>query len=303
MKRLNLRLAMKSMFLASVFLSITSSVSADAMGVSVSGKACVQFAGQSTVFWGFEHNETDDSLPPWVEVCGGGMLSITAAGEWGHDPGALSGPEGKDGGNTYTESQYLKPGISRVIAPLNMLVGVFLADDKPEVGSAPPDLELGVDDMTTPQLQQAFAIGAELFDIQVPVGATRLFLGLNDGYEWSNNVGEVYVVVSDPSGTFVTGGGWIEQPAPPLPFFAENCNYYELVEAPGAWLEACAAANATRLGVMGGAFGHLVTITSQAEQDFLYGTFGSSLHGKWYGGFQDPPDEQVANAGWTWVTG
>ncbi len=35
-----------------------------------------------------------------------------------------------------------------------------------------------------------------LASIQVPAGATRLFLGLNDGYEWSNNVGSVVVTLT-----------------------------------------------------------------------------------------------------------
>jgi hypothetical protein len=56
------------------------------------------------------------------------------------------------------------------------------------------------------------------------------------------------------------------------------------------------------VGVMGESVGHLVTITSQEEQDALYLFFGSSLQGKWYGGFQ-PPDALSADEGWQWVTG
>lgn len=43
--------------------------------------------------------------------------------------------------------------------------------------------------MTVPEFQQAFAIGSSLQYITVPEGATRLFLGLNDVYEWINNIG------------------------------------------------------------------------------------------------------------------
>ena len=52
--------------------------------------------------------------------------------------------------------------------------------------------------MDVPELQQAFAIGSSLEHITVPEGATRLFLGHNDGYEWNNNVDllEVTVVVN-----------------------------------------------------------------------------------------------------------
>ncbi|MFC1637338.1 hypothetical protein ACFL5Z_21160 [Planctomycetota bacterium] len=109
------------------------------------------------------------------------------------------------------------------------------------------------------------------------------------------------VVVYDPSGDFVTGGGWFNQPDPIIPSF--NDNYYELVEAPGiSWTDADEEASAMTVGVMGEFSGHLVTITSQAEQVFLSGVFGSSLQEKWYGGFQDP-DEPSPDANWKWVTG
>jgi hypothetical protein len=140
--------------------------------------------------------ETNASIPPFINVCGGGMLSISAAGLWGHTPTPNSGPDGYDNYDP-THDEYLEVGgISRVIAPLNTLVGVFLTDDPPDPGAVPVDLVLGDDDMTTPQLQQAFVIGSELLGVEVPVGATRLFWGLNDGYEWSNNSGEMCVYVT-----------------------------------------------------------------------------------------------------------
>jgi hypothetical protein len=116
------------------------------------------------------------------------------------------------------------------------------------------------------------------------------------------------VVVYDPADGFVTGGGWIEQPLLPgdgqfsLPFFDGNGNYYEMVTIDPTepwvnWDEANDMADAMRDG-----YGHLVTITSQDEQDFLHEAFGSSLQNKWYGGFQEP-GEPVADANWKWVTG
>ena len=47
---------------------------------------------------------------------------------------------------------------------------------------------------------------------------------------------------------------------------------------------------------------HLVTVTSQEEQDALYGFFGLELHDKWFGGFQDA-GVVPADAGWKWITG
>jgi hypothetical protein len=165
--------------------------STSASTIPVSGEACVHFAGQSGPVPDFGWNETDASIPPFIEVCGGGTLSISAAGTWGHPP--LSGPNGY-GVSELTLEQYDDLGISLLTADLNMLVGVFLTDDPPDPGATPPSLTFG-DDMTSPELQQAFVIGSSLSDIQVPSGATRLFFGLHDGYEWSNNTGEVEVEV------------------------------------------------------------------------------------------------------------
>ncbi len=105
---------------------------------------------------------------------------------------------------------------------------------------------------------------------------------------------EALVVVYDPSGGFVTGGGWIDSPAGAL-----EDNSYELVWADGiSWVDANAAANAAT----GGCPSHLVTITSPAEQAALYDLFGADLQGKWYGGFQ-PAGEPDPFANWQWVTG
>ncbi len=134
-------------------------------------------------------------MPPHIGVCSGGMLSISAEGIWGHP--ALSGPDGTDGRDDTHEEYVDLGGISRVLAPLNTLVGVFLTDDPPNPGVTPASLDLYLgDDMTTPELQQAFAIGSSLEFITVPAGATRLFFGLNDGYEWINNVGSLEVTVT-----------------------------------------------------------------------------------------------------------
>jgi hypothetical protein len=55
--------------------------------------------------------------------------------------------------------------------------------------------------MTSPLLRQTFVIGSSLADITIPSGATRLFFGLNNGYEWTNNVGALDVtVVPAPAG-------------------------------------------------------------------------------------------------------
>jgi hypothetical protein len=172
------------------------------MSVVVSGQACPFFAGRTlgsipTATTGDSPDYHMDNtgagcLPPSMDVSGlgGSTLSLTATGSWGHP--TVSGPDGYaayDG----THGEYVALGISPVLnARLNTLLGVFLTDSTPVMGSAPTALAFG-SDMTQPLLQQAFAIGSGLSNIVVPTGATRLFFGLNDGYEWVNNVGQVTV--------------------------------------------------------------------------------------------------------------
>ncbi|MCW3099169.1 MAG: hypothetical protein JWL77_4787 [Chthonomonadaceae bacterium] len=81
-------------------------------------------------------------------------------------------------------------------------------------------------------------------------------------------------------------------------------HYYETVSATGLnWIQARDAAKArTYLGKSG----HLVTITSAAEQNFVVGTFANVLAGYlWIGAYQDTaaPDYSEPAGGWRWVTG
>jgi hypothetical protein len=49
--------------------------------------------------------------------------------------------------------------------------------------------------------------------------------------------------------------------------------------------------------------GHLVTITSPAEDNFVLSLVVTAGGEVWAGGFQSPGTETVATAGWTWVNG
>lgn len=184
-------------------LIAVSPVTAGVTTIAVSGKACPYFAGQTfgsippTGNPWFNIDTSDPgTMPPSIDVSGySAIQSITAVGEWGHP--SLSGPDGYGGGANPAHQEYIDLGISTVLnTSRNALVGVFLTDATPVAFSAPASLTFGVSDMTTPLLQQVFVIGSSLDNITVPVGATRLFLGLHDGYEWTNNVGSVDVTVS-----------------------------------------------------------------------------------------------------------
>ncbi|OHB63742.1 MAG: hypothetical protein A2168_05195 [Planctomycetes bacterium RBG_13_50_24] len=191
----------------SFVLMATSQVSGSVttVTINVSGKACPYFAGQTfgsipnTGDLWFDIDLLDPgTMPPWIDVTGicGTISSITAVGEWGHGPGILSGPDGYAGFDL-THQTYIDLGISPVLnTPLNALMGVFLTDAAPVAFSAPASLTYGVSDMTNPLLQQTFVIGSNLENITIPAGATRLYFGLNNGYEWTNNVGELSVTIS-----------------------------------------------------------------------------------------------------------
>jgi hypothetical protein len=79
-----------------------------------------------------------------------------------------------------------------------------------------------------------------------------------------------------------------------------NGHYYDLVPTLLTWQQAKLAAESLTFG---GAPGHLATITSAPEKDFLATAFGTPE--AWLGGFQDhtAPDFAEPAGGWRWVTG
>jgi hypothetical protein len=129
-----------------------------------------------------------------------------------------------DGGTITKLRNGTQNGISDIIAPMNSLIGVFLDSTVPLSGEQGTILNfdttgsnhLGTNFTTlAPTLNQAFFIGDGLATIKkgnktstltqtfvAPTGATRLFLGTMDAYEWNNNSGQFYVdmtVVPEPA--------------------------------------------------------------------------------------------------------
>ena len=96
-------------------------------------------------------------------------------------------------------------GKSDIKAPINCIIAVFLSDNNPASEGAPPAT---LDFTSTskrdflslsPLLRQTFFVGdgrrdgGEVQRFVVPPGATRMFIGTMDGYEWNNNAGEFNV--------------------------------------------------------------------------------------------------------------
>jgi len=98
-------------------------------------------------------------------------------------------------------------GIRNVRAPINAMMAVFLNDSVPSSSSAPQALDFqdaSARDYVSlsPQLKQVFFVGdgrrsnGEVQQVVVPAGATRLFVGNMDAWEWNNNVGGYNVQIN-----------------------------------------------------------------------------------------------------------
>ncbi len=101
--------------------------------------------------------------------------------------------------------------LSSIIAPVKSLVAVFM-DDSPfnSRSAAPTSLGFSTEALRNfsefkPQIGQTFYIGNGQTttglpqSFVVPNGSTRLYLGIMDEYDWSNNLGELAVDIQSVS--------------------------------------------------------------------------------------------------------
>ena len=149
---------------------------------------------------------TGDSAPAQspVQVTGltlasGTVLTFTVTGSVNNGVGPPTDPP--DGGALIGAPA--NDGIAGINAPLNSLVGVFLDNSQPDSTAAPATLDFSPGGLGTsfstlsPGLKQVFFIGDGLTGngtgaqqrFVVPAGATRFFLGTDDGFGWYNNTG------------------------------------------------------------------------------------------------------------------
>ena len=138
----------------------------------------------------------------------------------------LAGPEGDLPEGPWGHTVGAENGIGNLVAPIDALIGVFLGPAQPDLSAAPGS----VLDFSTaasrdfaslsPLLKQPFYIGdglrndgLTLQSFVVPAGATRLFLGTMDGYDWINNVGRLEVTaeasVPEPATVLLVGSGLV----------------------------------------------------------------------------------------------
>jgi Flp pilus assembly protein TadG len=148
-------------------------------------------------------------------IAGNSLTFDSISGTAGQDPGLSDyQPDGNLGYVTYNREYDSVPaaehGKSNIRSPINAIIGVFLDDSSPTSGSAPSMLDFSSSasrDFKTlaPKLKQVFFIGDGLTSsgitqqFVVPDGATRLYIGMMDGYEWNNNYGSRKIRVERPA--------------------------------------------------------------------------------------------------------
>jgi Flp pilus assembly protein TadG len=153
-----------------------------------------------------------------LTITPGSIITITnVSGAAAHDPiQSTSNAAGVTNGETngiYDDAKAAgisEHGIADAYMPINSMNAVFLGNNLPDDNTAPPVLDFTTQsqmDYTTlsPEIQQPFFVGlgqtstGTQQSIVVPKGATRLFLGMMDGWEWDNNVGSYAATITQIS--------------------------------------------------------------------------------------------------------
>ena len=129
-------------------------------------------------------------------------------GSAGNSPGGTSYNADGNPNDIETNTAGDEHGIATITGPLNCVVAVFLNSSNPNGTTAPASLDFSTDaernfSTLSPKLQQIFFVGdgrtdnGQLQQFIIPSGATRLFVGTWDGYQWNNNFGQYTIVAHD----------------------------------------------------------------------------------------------------------
>lgn len=196
---------MKSVLIASLAIAASSSFGQ----INVPGTSDLWLAGAPNGTTASYEDKAPDQSPVLVAgITAGTRYSFSVTGSVSNIPY----PSGltPDGAGVYGHATGAENGISNLAAPLNSLIGVFVASSVPVTpGSSLTFSGSGLNFLSlSPTLNQSFFIGDGLNDLAqsqsffAPAGATRLYLGTMDGYGWDNNSGSFTVEIraSAPSG-------------------------------------------------------------------------------------------------------
>jgi hypothetical protein len=194
-------------------------VPAMAVQLSVPGPSDPWLAGMPNgagANW-YDHAPAQSPALVAISITPGTSYVFSASGLMDHGvtPPVLCGPDGDSADSTQDNWAGAENGISNVNAPFDSLLGVFLGPDQPNLTAAPAALAFTTSASRnyvtlSPMLKQVFFIGDGLTDSAIrqfviaPAGATRLYLGTMDIYEWSNNSGGFNVnVTPEPATLFL----------------------------------------------------------------------------------------------------
>lgn len=199
--------------------------SATTVEVAVPGQADPWLAGMpdgstASCYLGVCSVAPDQSPTPVPDICmvAGEFLTMQVTGATAQDPNYPLLPP--DGGLPTIHHAGVDNGMSTIIVPISACLGVFLSDDRPDQSPAPPDLDFSTTEsrnylLLSPELKQVFFVGdgrtteGEQQKVVIPEGATRLYLGTMDSWQWTNNIGELKAEVTDPCGpTPIERVGW-----------------------------------------------------------------------------------------------
>jgi hypothetical protein len=149
--------------------------------------------------------EALEQLPSFIPVAGGDVIRVLNPAQGGINFFNGLGPPffGPNGNGLGGSNLGGLGGISGYKGPQGPLTGVFLDNTVPSAGPAPPTLDftptpigLGTDFLSlSPALRQVFYIGdgvtsGNVFQTFIaPAGATRLFFGIPDGFNFINEPG------------------------------------------------------------------------------------------------------------------
>lgn len=132
---------------------------------------------------------------------------LSGQGNWGGGNGTNYGPDGNTNwkvalGNSSPNNvpNNSMHGIANVRAPISAVMAVFLDDNPPNTTAAPSGLDFNTQaqrdyTLLEPAKKQPFFVGdgktssGEVQYIRIPAGATRIFLGMMDAWQWNDNTG------------------------------------------------------------------------------------------------------------------
>jgi Flp pilus assembly protein TadG len=200
--------------------SIATVVPPVALGVPTPGVADPWLAGMPSGTTANFYSEFGDCAPknspvqmPIIDITPGATLNFQFNGTVSNWAGDNS--YGCDGDPGYCSNNWWaaqngnsEHGIGNVTAPIAAVIGVFLDDSQPDSSPAPSALDFSSSASRdfvslSPLLKQPFFIGdglradgVTLQGFVVPKGATRLYIGIMDFQQWSDNSGVMTTTVT-----------------------------------------------------------------------------------------------------------